>query len=606
MLGQNERMPLRDSLGNDGKWEISKSLGMGLLALASGLLVLTGLTGFSAGVQLGKSFQRQATSEDSFAPNGQPAAAAADSRFSNDPRIQFLLHNHLPSGLPLAYLVDPPDYFESLPENLKSHYHTENKDKVGVAGPPECNHQTATMEQWDKYDLQTEKMLVSTGCVIYDAAVGSIAMAVGGYHDAAANFFWAVLEPGHTAGIMNIRGTAPCKGREAFGECRDDKGIGACGLCYGDAANSSGMTAPFRNSMFFRLIGDYWAYEGTVHELCPDLKRNWVWVDWKPVLGDNAWAILLGTTQVLWLRKHGNPNLITPFAPELKLAIDFVGAVKLLRAGDTGSMYFCPRNTYYGSLRADIGSQVSTENSVSTLAGLKALRYLLMRMNRPKRYATVLTDLDALIEGILKYLKNAYLPSATHFRTGGAYDPRKGTFTWEDQVFAVDCQSWVGSVLGADQIDDWFGKGTTIKMWEKTKKIAGYAKQPNGFVKGVGYSKNDESQVMSGEWTYGAANFLKIVASESSYPSDVKKKLMAEADYMVKAIKDEITHTYSIGNNKVQATLYANKRYLIPPELGGWWANPLPSRASTSWGVLWDANYNPLHLQGKFTSKYDL
>ena len=33
-----------------------------------------------------------------------------------------------------------------------------------------------------------------------------------GYHDAAASFFWTVLEPGHTAGIMNIRGTAPCKG----------------------------------------------------------------------------------------------------------------------------------------------------------------------------------------------------------------------------------------------------------------------------------------------------------------------------------------------------------------------------------------------------------
>lgn len=36
------------------------------------------------------------------------------------------------------------------------------------------------MKQWDDYDLQTEKMLVATGCVIYDAAVGSIALAVGG------------------------------------------------------------------------------------------------------------------------------------------------------------------------------------------------------------------------------------------------------------------------------------------------------------------------------------------------------------------------------------------------------------------------------------------
>ncbi len=40
-----------------------------------------------------------------------------------------------------------------------------------------------------------------------------------------------------------------------------------------------------------------------------------------------------------------------------------------------------------------------------------------------------------------------------------------------------------------------FGKGTTIKLWEKTKKIAGYGRQPNGFVKGVGYSQNEQSQV---------------------------------------------------------------------------------------------------------------
>jgi|UniRef100_A0A7S4FS70 hypothetical protein len=594
----DEHRPLMTFDSQEETWKIQKPLGMGLLALVLGAILLVGLMGFSAGVHMEKTFSKSASDD----PDAQ---ITQQTEFSKDPRIQWLLHNHLPSGLPLAYQVDPPDYFETLPTELRPKGHTEHKDKVGVPGPPECGGQPATLEQWDKYDLQTEKMLVSTGCVIYDAAVGSIALAVGGYHDAAAAFFWQVLEPGHTAGIMNIRGTAPCKGREAFGECTDKTGTGACGLCYGDATNYSDMTAPYRHAMFFRLIGDYWNYEGTKHELCPDLGRNWVWVDWKPVLGDNSWAQLLGTTQVLWLRKGGNPKRITPFAPELKLAIDFIGAVKLLRAGDTGGMYFCPRNTYYGTVHADIGSQVSTENSASTLAGLKALRYLLIKMNRPKRYATVIQDLNQLIEGILKFLKAAYLPSHSHFRTGGAYDPRKGTFKWEDEVFAVDCQSWVGSVLGADQIDGWFGKGTTLKLWDKTKEYAGYGKQPNGWVKGVGYSQNDKDQVMSGEWTYGAANFLKIVASDSSYSSDVKKKLMAEAEFMVKSIKEEITATHMIGNIKTQATLYANKRYLIPPELGGWWANPLPSRASTSWGVLWDADYNPLHLLGKFTAKYD-
>jgi|EP00670_Eutreptiella_braarudii_P006034 hypothetical protein len=582
--------------GRQQSYTFTRNVLTGVLALVVSLCVFLSLAGFSVGVHVGKAFSSQTPSEDGDTSGFVPS----DSPFSKDLRLQWLLKNRLPSGLPLAYQVTPDDYFEALPDDKKP------KGNKGKMGPPECGHQYASGEAWDKYELQTEKMLVSTGCVIYDAAVGSIALAVGGYHDAAGMFFWSVLEPGHTAGIMNIRGNAPCKGREAFGECQDPEGTGACGLCYGDSANKSGMTAGFKNALTFRLIGDYWAYEGTTHELCPNLKRNWVWVDWKPVLGDNAWAMLLGPVHTLWLRKGGNPKLITPYAPELKLAMDFLGAVKLLRAGDTGGMYFCPRNTYYGSVGADIGGQISTENSASTLAGLKAFRYLLLKMNKPKRYAAVLADLNSLIEGILKYLKAAFLPAAGHFRTGGGYDPKTGTLKWEDEVFAVDCQSWVGSVLGADQIDTWFGKGTTLKMWEKTKSIAGYAKQSNGFVKGVGYSHNDESQVMSGEWTYGAANFLKIVATDSSYSSDVKKKLMAEAEFMVKAIKDEMQKDYTLNGQKVQAIQYANKRYLIPPELGGWWANPIPSRASTSWGVLWDANYNPLHLLGHFSSKYDM
>lgn len=598
----SERIGLLPDEGDQrAKWIITENLGKALAVMILGVVFLTGLSGFSAGVHIGKSLGGGEEEGGSSSGTGSGSGAGApDNQFSKDPRLQFLLHNHLPSGLPLAYAVQPPDYFETLPDDLLS------KGSKGKMGPPECGHQFADGEAWDKYDLQSEKMLVSTGCVIYDAAVGSIALAVGGYHDAAASFFWSVLEPGHTAGIMNIRGTAPCKGREAFGECEDADGTGKCGLCYGDSGNKSGMTAPFRQGMFFRLIGDYWAYEGTTHALCPALKRNWVWVDWKPVLGDNAWAQLLGTTHSLWLRKRGNAKAITPFAPELKLAIDFVGSVKLLRAGDTGGMYFCPRNTYWGSVHFDVGGQVSTENSASTLAGLKALRYLLLRMNRPKRYSAILEDLNVLIAGLLKFIKAAYSPTRGHFRTGGGYDPRDGSFKWDEEVFAVDCQSWVGSVLGADQIDEWFGKGTTLKIWEETKKVAGYAPQPNGFVKGVGYTQNDKSQVMSGEWTFGAAVFLRTVAMDSDYPSDVKKKLLAEADFMVKAIRDEITHKYTINGQPTEAILYANKRYLIPPELGGWWANPIPSRASTSWGVLWDANYNPLHLLGKYSARYDL
>lgn len=43
-----------------------------------------------------------------------------------------------------------------------------------------------------------------------------------------------------------------------------------------------------------------------------------------------------------------------------------------------------------------------------------------------------------------------------------------------------------------------------------------------------------------------------------------------------------------------QSCTYWN-RYAIP---FGWFANPLPSTASTSWAVFADADFNPLYLGG--------
>ncbi len=50
----------------------------------------------------------------------------------------------------------------------------------------------------------------------------------------------------------------------------------------------------------------------------------------------------------------------------------------------------------------------------------------------------------------------------------------------------------------------------------------------------------------------------------------------------------------SLAKNQ-QAYLYASKRYFIP---FGWYANPLPSNASTSWALLMNYNYNPFTLGG--------
>jgi len=513
----------------------------------------------------------------------------------DDPRARFLLRNAMPSGLPLSYMIDPPDFFEKFPDEWKPHGQDGGK-------APECDDQWVSKERWDAYNFQTETLLVRYACSIYDAAVGSIALAVTGHMDEAMRFSWEVLDVGHTATMTNIRGTAQCHGRDAYGECTERP----CGLCYGD--NPATMTLPPRQAWFNRLLSDHWLYEAEMSQLCPELKRPWTWVDYKPVLGDNAWAVLLGPLHVLWLRSGSRPEEISANAPELRLALDFLGGLRAMVAGDTGGVYFCPRNTYFEWLKVSVGSQVSTENSASLLGGLRALRYLLIRLNRPNTYHAAIQEADFLIEGLLRFLRDAYDKDVGYFRTGGTYNALTKVFEWTPAAgnFAVDCQSWVATALGSALIDKWFGTGATLRLWETTKRLGGYAPQPSGMVKGVGYTLNEQDQVCSGEWSFGAANWLMVLAEEAAYTPDVRATLAAQARFMADHLKSTLTKTVTLDGAPAQGILYANKRYRIPPQLGGWSALPLPSRASTAWGIFWDQKYNPFHLLGNFSSAYDL
>ena len=152
----DEHRPLMTFDSQEETWKIQKPLGMGLLALVLGAILLVGLMGFSAGVHMEKTFSKSASGRLSLllmcshpltpllqtgpsdsrkfvvCTDDPDAQITQQTEFSKDPRIQWLLHNHLPSGLPLAYQVDPPDYFETLPTELRPKGHTEHKDKVGV------------------------------------------------------------------------------------------------------------------------------------------------------------------------------------------------------------------------------------------------------------------------------------------------------------------------------------------------------------------------------------------------------------------------------------------------------------------------------------------
>jgi hypothetical protein len=451
-------------------------------------------------------------------------------------------------------------------------------------------------DAWNTYEFQTEIFINDIGVNIYDAAVWAIASAVLGDVTTPSNYHANVLLKGSTLQITDIKGDAPCKGVMAWGECSDPKDTGVCGLCYGDQK----MSFPKQTAYFFRMITDYFSLQNTTMDLCPEKNLPWTWNDWKPITGENAWAGLVGALQVAYMRAGNNINAIPDNCPEMQLAINLIPAFEAMQIPLIGAVHYAPHNTFYFG-QPNIGSSVSTENNASLLSGLKMLLQILTNTTSPT-YKSYITRVQNLISGIEHYLQMAYDKDLGFFRQGGTFYPQNNTFDWGQgagiPLFATDCQTWVAGVLGPETVDGWFGAGTSLNIWNTTKAIAGYATLPNGQVKGVGYTNNSADQVFSGEWTFGAINWLRVMANSTIYDSSTVADLLAQANLMRASIDAELTTTHPMRDgNTGSSVLYANKRYFIP---FGWWANALPSTASTGWAVLADNNFNPFVLGGAY------
>eukprot|EP01064_Diplonema_japonicum_P035556 TRINITY_DN7753_c0_g1_i1.p1 TRINITY_DN7753_c0_g1~~TRINITY_DN7753_c0_g1_i1.p1 ORF type:complete len:706 (+),score=106.80 TRINITY_DN7753_c0_g1_i1:2-2119(+) len=466
-----------------------------------------------------------------------------------------------------------------------------------------------------------------------------------------------------------------------------------------------------QNALLFRLVADFWAVQGTVDARCPDLKHLWTWNDYKPILGENAWALVLGPLNTAVRRLNGSISQIPEDAPEFQLAINAVPAFRSLKVPITdvtkpghGAVYYAPNNVFYyaGSPNPDAGATVSVENQASLHAGLMALRHVLAY--KPK-YNELRCEVEDMISGLESFLLSAW--NGVFFRQGGTHNKTTGVWSWgqaNSPDFAVDCQTWVATTLGPRKIDAHLGPNTTKNLWETLKNLSGYGLQANGSAKGVGYTtittpkyianssveasptvgvyvttpvedfnKKDfldkvayisgESmeyivilnvtaaplggsvayivflrqgnepavnvakgfsnqintnkqaagyvnatkalieEVFSAEWTLGAVNLARVIANESGYDENTVQKIIADADFMRSSIERELLTSTPTQNTFADhpSLLYANTRSWIP---FGWWANSIPSLASTSWGVAVDSSVNPLNLFGHYTSQY--
>lgn len=512
--------------------------------------------------------------------NIHTALSANPNRFQN-----FLVHNTWnDSSLPLSYRV-PFGYFEALPVE-KWYTQPQHQQACG---------RDCTADEMNKYRWQTEKFLTTFGLNLYDAAVREISLALLGQGSIAQKYEADTLITGRTLQLANIRGSTACGGIMYFGACGDPQESGACGFCYGgNNGDHKGQTVGDKNAFFFRMIGDVYAFGGTVDVRCPEKNMPWVWNDWRPVAGENAWANLLGPLQVAYRMANGNVNAIDDNGSALKLATQILSTFELAQMPN-GAIAYAPWNTYDEGNPA-LGGTASTENAASALAGLKMLLNILQNKSNTQ-YKSLIPNLQTSITKLTGYIRSAYSPSLGYFRQGGSYD-KSGNFVWNSDVnsqFAVDCQTWVISVIGAPTIDSWFGAGTSVNIWRVTQKLGGFGyDSSDNTVQGVGFSLNQQVQVLSGEWSLGAVNMLRILAKQ--LPSQATQ-LNYEAAVIRQAIDDRLTvHDNQINSDVIN---YANKRYYIP---FGWYANPISATASIGWAVMVDSNFNPFILGGSYSS----
>jgi len=498
----------------------------------------------------------------------------APSRFLN-----YLLLNHWnTSDLPLSYRV-PVGYWAAM--KPEPYYNT------SIYNATPCGRMINTTEM-DNYRFQTEQMLTTLGLNLYDAACREMALALLGQGAVAQKYEAETLIADKTFQFGNIRASTACGGIMYEGKCKDPQQTGACGFCYG----ANGVTLDSKHAYFFRMLSDVWSFAGTIDQRCPEKNIPWTWNDYRPVTGENAWGNFIGPLQVAYIMAGKNVAAIPDSSSAMQLAVVMIQAFQTMQLPN-GAIAYAPWNTYDFENPA-LGATTSTENCALTLASLQIFLYILQN-NPTTQYKNLIPTAQSLIAGLTKYIKSAYSPSQGYFLQGGTL--LNGTWQWNmdpASMFAVDCQTWVMSVLGAPTIDQWFGAGTALNIWTTTMKLGGYVYDPSSnTVQGVGYSLNQGVNVFSGEWSFGAINMLRIFATQ--YNASVQPQLVYQANLIRQNIEGRLTYT----DNTLKSTVvwYANKRYTIP---WGWFANPISSTASIAWAVMVDSNFNPFVLGGSY------
>jgi hypothetical protein len=354
------------------------------------------------------------------------------------------------------------------------------------------------------------------------------------------------------------------------------------------------------------------------------------WSDYKPIAGENAWALLIGPLQSEALLNNGNMP-VNSIA--LINAINSLDAFSAMQSG-VGGIYYAPGGSL-GNMGSIPKGEISVENNLSVLGGLQILKATLVVAPQTVEVKTALEKINVLLyggqtisghetKGLISFFYHyGFNKKAGVFITHGiAIDPTSMTsfnpdLSTDSKAIAVDVNTWGISALGPATIDLWYGNGTARAIWEKVKAGGGYYQ--NGKLLGVGFTLNNEHEkVMTSEWSAGAVTALdSLIAyyeSKGASVASLKKdrtdiiagiEQLSMANYLAANFDNAVQERYFYNMPKQygKAYLYASKRFLIP---FGWYANPLPSTCANAWVIMNAMKFNPFQFKGALLTKpYD-
>lgn len=553
---------------------------------------------------------------------------------------------------PLSYTV-APEYFgyyvcELVENGVK------NNCEVSNYWDSATGSVISTSETAAGYALQLERMNMTHGSVVYDGAAWQIAVALHGknlgpirgekYINAAQKqteyliFGQFTNDDGGFAGqnraLTTYNGVPIKNTHEAY--------------TFRMVPTAWKLQDPFAMMADKTLLNDYVSFTNP-----PDAAwkaGDITWQDWKPITGENAWAHLIGPLQTDYLAyttdyPHAELEDVVFQKTTLDNAINILVAINAMQS-ELGGIYYAPEGTSNNTGSQDVDPyEVSIENNASMLGGLLLLEQALavnlnhtqifdaqtqtlwqegLDLTREILYGREAGEGQKKTAGLLPFLINTAWDKANNrFYTHG-YANKPGYAAWyvnPDTINAVDANSWLIAILGPKFLDEHLGVEATYRTWQELQTWGTY-KHGNTLM-GVGFddSKDGAQDIMSAEWTLGAIGMLKTM---ELYYEQHAQTLAADIQDMREGLLHLTTDYYSKSpvfaadvpkppegleylsyeqmvfpkkTAQSQGLVYASKRYFIP---FGWYANAVPSTASTAWAVMDEYGYNAFAFGGHY------